>query len=99
MQTDNEKLIDYLDKQLNQEESAQMETALQKDSDLNREFIYLNFAIDTVRLNAISQQVASIRQLTEKEQIVAKPAPGILRNMYKISLRAAAIIVLFLCVA
>ena len=99
MQTDNEKLIDYLDKRLNQEESAQMETALQKDSDLNREFIYLNFAIDTVRLNAISQQVASIRQLTEKEQIVAKPAPGILRNMYKISLRAAAVIVLFLCVA
>jgi hypothetical protein len=99
MHPDNEKLIDYLDKQLNQEESARMETALQGDIDLNREFMYLNFAIDTVRLDVINQKVASVRQLQKKEQIVAKPAPAILRNMYKVSLRAAAVIVLFLCVA
>ena len=30
MQSNNEMLIDYLDKQLNQEESARMESALQK---------------------------------------------------------------------
>jgi tetratricopeptide (TPR) repeat protein len=84
---------------LNQEESAQLEIALQKDIDLNRELQYLNFAIDTVRLDAISQKVASIRQLHEKEQIVEVAAPSILRNMYKISLRIAAVIVLFFCLA
>ena len=99
MQSDNEKLIDYLDKQLNTEESAAMESALQHDIELNREFMYLNFAIDTVRLDAISRKVASIRQLQGKEQIVATPAPGLLRNLHKISLRAAAVIVLFLIVA
>lgn len=98
MRPDNEKLIDYLDKQLNQEESAQMESALQSDIDLNREFMYLNLAIDTVRLDAINQKVSLVRQLQENGQIVAKPAPAILRDMYKISLRAAAIIVLFLSV-
>ena len=66
MQPDNEILIDYLDKQLNQEESARMETALQRDIDLNRELQYLNFAIDTVRLDAINQKVASIRQFAGK---------------------------------
>ena len=99
MQPNNEILIDWLDKQLNQEESAQLEIALQKDIDLNRELQYLNFAIDTVRLDAISQKVASIRQLHEKEQIVEVAAPAILRNMYKISLRIAAVIVLFFCLA
>jgi len=99
MLSDNEMLIEYLDKQLNQEESARMESALQKDIDLNRELQYLNLAIDTVRLDVISQKVASIRQSQEKERMVEKAAPAILRNMYKISLRVAAIIVLFFCVA
>lgn len=99
MQPDNEKLIDYLDKQLNQEESDRMESALQEDIDLKKELTYLNFAVDTVRLDVINQKVASVRLLQEKEQTVAKTAPAILRNMYKISLRAAAVIVLFLGVA
>jgi hypothetical protein len=99
MQSDNEMLIEYLDKQLNQEESARMESALQRDIDLNRELQYLNLAIDTVRLDAINQKVASIRQSQEKEQMVEMAAPAILRNMYKISLRVAAVIVLFFCVA
>src|ERR1700722_19643895 len=99
MQSDNEMLIEYLDKQLNQEESARMESALQKDIDLNRELQYLNLAIDTVRLDAISQKVASIRQSQEKERMVETAAPPILRNMYKISLRVAAVIVLFICAA
>jgi hypothetical protein len=99
MQSDNEMLIKYLDKQLNQEESARMESALQRDIDLNRELQYLNLAIDTVRLDAINQKVASIRQSEEKEHMVEMAAPAILRNMYKISLRVAAVIVLFFCVA
>src|SRR5579864_6401852 len=97
MQSNNEILIDYLDKQLNQEESARMESALQSDVDLNRELQYLKFAIDTVRLDAINQKVASIRQSQVKEQMAVKASPAILRNMYKISLRIAAAIALFFC--
>ncbi len=99
MQSNNEMLIDYLDKQLNQEESARMESVLQRDTDLNRELQYLNVAIDTVRLDAINQKVASIRQSHEKEQMGVKASPAILRNMYKISLRVAAAIALFFCLA
>jgi hypothetical protein len=99
MQPNNEMLIDYLDKQLNQEDSARMESALQKDINLERELQYLNFAIDTVRLDKINQKVASIRQSQEKEQILVKAAPAIVRSMYKISLRVAAVIVLFFCLA
>ncbi|HET6992505.1 MAG TPA: hypothetical protein VFJ43_14320 [Bacteroidia bacterium] len=99
MQSDNEKLIDYLDKQLNQEESDQMETAIQEDIDLKKELTYLKFAVDIVRLDVINQKVASVRLLQEKEQTVTKPAPVVLRNMYKISLRVAAVIILFLGIA
>ncbi|HLA57146.1 MAG TPA: hypothetical protein VK622_00220 [Puia sp.] len=99
MQPNNQILIDYLDKELNQEESARMESALQREIDLNRELQYLNFAIDTVRLDAINQKVASIRQSQAKEQIEEVAAPAILRSMYNISLRVAAIIVIFFCLA
>jgi hypothetical protein len=99
MQTNNEILIDYLDKQLNQEDSARMESALQRDTDLTRELQYLNVAIDTVRLDAINQKVASIRQSQEKEQMGVKSSPAIFHNMYKISLRVAAVIALFFCLA
>jgi hypothetical protein len=99
MQPDNKMLIDYLDKQLNQDESAQVENALHQDVDLSRELQYLNLAIDTVRLDVINQKVASIRQLQEKKQTAEMPTPALLRNMYQVSLRVAAIIVLFFCVA
>ncbi len=99
MQPNNEILIDYLDKQLNQEESARVETALQSDTDLNRELQYLHFAIDTVRLDSINRKVALIRHSQEKEQNVDTPAPAVLRTMYKISLRVAAVIALFFCLA
>ena len=35
----------------------------------------------------------------EKEQMGVKASPAILRNMYKISLRVAAVIALFFCLA
>jgi hypothetical protein len=99
MQPDNEILIDYLDEQLNKEEADQMERALQKDIDLNRELQYLKLAIDTVRLDAIKHKVVSVRQLHVKRSTVEPAAPAILRTMYKTGLRVAAVIVFFLCVA
>lgn len=99
MQTDNERLIDYLDEQLNEEDAGQMERALQKDPDLNRELQYLKLAIDTVRLDAIKHKVVSIRQSQVKGLTIEPATPAILRTMYKTGLRVAAVIVLFLCVA
>jgi len=99
MRPDNEILIDYLDKLLNVEESTQVESTIQKDNALASELQYLNLAIDTVRLNVINQKVSSIRQSLEKKLITEQHAPAIIRSMYKIGLRIAAIIVLVLCVA
>src|SRR5579872_1678619 len=99
MQPDNEIMIDYLDEQLNKEEADQMERALQKDIDLNRELQYLKLAIDTVRLDAIKHKVVSGRQLHVKRSTVEPAAPAILRTMYKTGLRVAAVIVFFLCIA
>ena len=76
-----------------------MESALQKDIDLKRELQYLNLAIDTVRLDAIRQKVAAIRLSQVKDKIAEPAVPTIVRNMYKISLRVAAIIILFFCLA
>src|ERR1700750_2769311 len=98
MQPDYEKLIDYLDKQLNQEETARVETILQEDIDFKKEFTYLRFAVDTVRLDVLNQKVASVRN-AQKEQIEARPTTSILRSMYPVSLRAAAVIVILLSVA
>jgi hypothetical protein len=99
MKPSNEKLIDYLDRQLNQEESVGVESALKLDKDLDKEWLYLNLAIDTVRLDAINQKVTSIRQLQVKNETSEKPEPAVIHNIYKISFRVAAIIVLFICVA
>lgn len=99
MQPDNKILIDYLDKQLNQEETTRMESTLQRDIELNRELQYLKLAIDTVRLDVIKQKVDSIRQSQVKGLIVEPASPAIIRIMYKTSVRVAAAVVFFLCVA
>ena len=50
---------------------------------------YLQLAIDTIRLNAINERVSAIRQSLEH-----KPERAIIRNMYAISMRVAAICIL-----
>lgn len=99
MRPDNEILIDYLDKQLNPEESALLESAIQKDIVLEGEFHYLGLAVDTIRLEAINQKVFSIRQSIKKPEIIEKPAQAIVRNMYRTSLRVAAAIILVMGIA
>jgi hypothetical protein len=99
MRPDNEILIDYLDKQLSSEESAQVESVVNNNIDYKKELQYLNLAIDTVRLDSINQKVASIRQSLGEKQRVEMPAPAIVRNINKVALRIAASIVLFLLVA
>ncbi|HEY8733873.1 MAG TPA: hypothetical protein VIL90_04860 [Puia sp.] len=99
MQSDNEILIDYLDKQLNPEESARVEEIIKKDSETASELQYLQLAINTVRLDAINQRVHAIRKTTGKSQPAEKPASGIIRSMFKNSMRVAAIAILVIGVA
>jgi hypothetical protein len=99
MRSDNEILIDYLDNQLNREESAQVEGAIKNNIDSRRELQYLSLAIDTVRLDSINQKVASIRRSFGEKQSAEMPAPAIVRNINRMGLRIAAAIALFLFVA
>jgi hypothetical protein len=95
MRPTNEILIDYLDKQLSQEEKVQTDNMLQKDLATAGEMQYLKLALDTVRLDAISEKVSAIRQsFRVNETNTAKPATGVVRSMYTFSMRVAAILIL-----
>jgi hypothetical protein len=96
MHPDNEKLIDYLDKLLDQEKSADLESTLQKDPAIAQEHQYLLLAVDTIRLDAINQKVLSVRHSFENTTVANKPTPAVVRNFYTIGLRIAASIIVLL---
>jgi hypothetical protein len=97
MNTENNFLIDYLDKQLSGEESGQAEQMIQQDPAAAREFQYLKLAVDTVRRDAIQARVSAVRQSVENNAArTVKPPGAILHRMYSGSLRIAAIVLLFL---
>jgi hypothetical protein len=58
------------------------------------EYQYLQLAIDTVRLNAVNEKVSAVRHSFEN-----KPEKTIVRNIYKICMRVAAILILLLSCA
>ena len=100
MQPNNEILIDYLDHQLNQEDADLVESKVQNDKSLAGELQYLKLAIDMVRLDAINEKVFAIRQsLGNTSTITEKPARAIVRSMYKMSMRVAAIFILLFGIA
>jgi hypothetical protein len=97
MRPNNEILIDYLDRQLSREESTQVENMAQKDTMVASELQYLKLAIDTVRLDAINEKVSAIRQSRENDRkSTDRPAKAIVRSMYKISMRVAAIFIVLI---
>ncbi len=55
----------------------------------NTENEYLKLAIDTIRLNVINEKVSTVRRSLKN-----KPEKGIIRSLYKTSLRVAAILLL-----
>ncbi len=55
----------------------------------NTEHEYLKLAIDTIRMNVINEKVSTVRRSLEN-----KPEKGIIRSLYKTSLRVAAILLL-----
>jgi|GEM_PF-544944 len=97
MQTTNEQLIDYLDRELDQKESSLIESRLKSDKILAGELEYMKLAIDTVRVEAIRSKVSSIRLSTGNvKNTSVVPASGIVRSMSKFSLRIAAILVMLM---
>ncbi len=97
MQNNSEILIDYLDKQLNREESGQVEEMIRRDRAVAREYQYLRLAVDTVRRDAIQARVSAVRQSAEYHPARTVKAEGaVLRSLYTTSLRIAAVLLLFL---
>lgn len=99
MQPNNELLIDYLDNRLSPAETAAVEAMVQKDISLAGELEYLKLALSTVRLNAIDEKVSVIRQSLETNRIVNKQSPAVVRRMYTISMRVAALALLMMGIA
>jgi hypothetical protein len=95
MNPNHEILVDYLDGQLSPEVSAEVKNRVKQDKDFAGELEYLRLAVDTVRQDALRQQVSAIRNSFEHNQSDSqKPSSGIVRNMYRISLRVAAVFIL-----
>ncbi|HEV3224215.1 MAG TPA: hypothetical protein VGZ90_15120 [Puia sp.] len=100
MQPNKEILIDYLDHQLNQENTEQVEIMVRNDKSLESELQYLKLAIDTVRLDAINDKVLAIRKsLGNTHNLTGIPSKTIVRSMYKMSIRAAALFILLAGIA
>jgi tetratricopeptide (TPR) repeat protein len=95
MNQNHEILVNYLDGQLSPEVSAEVKNRVKQDKDFAGELEYLRLAVDTVRQDALRQQVSAIRNSFENNQTVSqKPSGGIVRSIYRTSLRVAAILIL-----
>lgn len=100
MQPSKEILIDYLDHQLNQQDTDQVETMIKNDKSLADELQYLNMAIDTVRLNTINDKVFAVRRsLKNISELTVTPANNRIRRIYKMSMRVAAGFILLIGMA
>jgi hypothetical protein len=100
MQPSKEILIDYLDHQLNQQDTDQVETMIKNDKSLADELQYLNMAIDTVRLNTINDKVFAVRRsLKNISELTETPANNGIRRIYKMSMRVAAGFILLIGMA
>jgi tetratricopeptide (TPR) repeat protein len=97
MQNNEFLLVDYLDNQLSQDETARVNTLIQGDKQVATEWEFLKMAVNAVELGAIREQVTQARQSFSSQ---AKPVTGfsgtIVRNMYRSGLRIAAILILVL---
>ncbi len=96
MQQNNEILIDYLDKKLNTEESVRVSKLIQTDPATAAEFEYLKLAIDIVHQNAIQAKVSAIRESFGANRVPVKSETAVVRSIFKITMRVAAISLLIL---
>jgi tetratricopeptide (TPR) repeat protein len=95
MNQNHEILVDYLDGHLSPEVSAEVKNRVKQDKEFAGELEYFRLAVDTVRQDALRQQVSAIRNSFENNLIVSqRPSGAIIRSMYRTSLRVAAILIL-----
>lgn len=97
MRPNNEILIDYMDRNLDGEELARIETLIANDREVATELAYLKLAVDAVRTESLNEKVSKIRLSINTN--TTKPAPAILRSMFKSAMRIAAILIVVLGVA
>jgi tetratricopeptide (TPR) repeat protein len=95
MHFNKEILIDFLDHQLDQEDTDLVEKMIQDDKAVADELLYLKLAVDTVRMNSINNKVLEIRNsLSNIRGKTNEPADTIIHSLYKISIRVAAVFIL-----
>jgi hypothetical protein len=90
-------LVDYLDKNLAPEEAAQAEQLIRSDKQVASEWEYLKLAVEATELGAIREQVMQVRRSLAEG--VSRPSGAVVRRIYKITLRAAAILILLMGVS
>jgi hypothetical protein len=100
MEQNPEILVDYLDKQLSPENYSRLTKQLNEDQSTATELEYLKLAVETVRRDALRNQVAGIRRTFESNQIVpVKNTGATVRTLYRTSLRIAALFMLLAGIA
>ncbi len=94
-QSNNDILVDYLDKKLSPEESSELESLIQRDKTTASDFEYLKLAVETIRLNAIAGKVVAARgTLLANPDMQTTTNQGTVRQLYKTALRIAAVLIL-----
>lgn len=88
-----EYLIDQLDQSLQSGISSELKDQLQREEGMAREWQFLQIAVEAIRESGLNDQVAAIRKTYQAENRTAS-RPALVRNMYRMTMRVAAVIVL-----
>src|ERR1700712_4923100 len=88
-----EKLVRYLDGELNETEANALRSELENNTAMQQEMDNLLFAKDVIKNYGLKQKVAGIQQSMMQELTKAKPIPMV-RNLPKMIMRIAAGVIL-----
>jgi len=90
-------LIDHLDHVLAGEPSPETEALINSDPELVSEWRAIFFALDGIREAGLHEKVSTVRnQYQAQQNIVAKPAGGVVRSLYRNAFRVAACLFLLI---
>ena len=92
-------LIDELDKMLSGQALTDLQELLRSDKGMAAEWEYLKLAVEAVEYAAIYDRVDVVRKMEPAMDGKTGFQSAVVRNLFKISLRVAAILVVFLGVA
>ena len=92
-------LIDELDKMLSGKALTDLQESLRSDKGVAAEWEYLKLAVEAVEYAAIYDRVDFVRKTVPPASGKTGFQSGVVRNIFKISIRVAAILVVFLGVA